>query len=179
MAKYGMNQVTLIGNIGKDPKEQLRYLDQGIAVCTIPLACTERARDRDGNYVDKTEWIDVNLWRGNAEIVGKYCRKGSTICIEGKIITRNWETPEGEKRYKTEVQASRVILLDSRPQEQQSGGMQQSAASSYNGPSQPFQNQQQSHQTAAIPATNTPITHTPDPASSMNKEQEDLDDLPF
>ncbi len=113
MAKYGLNKVTLIGNLGADP--ELRYLDQGIALATIRIACTERSRDREGNYVDKTEWVEVNLWRGNAEVVGKYCRKGSTVYIEGRIVNRNWETPEGKKRYKTEVQGNRVILLDSRP----------------------------------------------------------------
>ena len=113
MAKYGLNKVTLIGNLGVDP--ELKYLDQGVALVTLRLACTERSRDRDGNYVDRTDWVDVNLWRGQAEIVGKYCRKGSTVYIEGRLVTRNWETPEGEKRYKTEVQGYKVILLDGRP----------------------------------------------------------------
>lgn len=113
MAKYGLNRVSLIGNLGADP--ELRYLDQGIALATLRMACTERSRDREGNYVDRTEWVEVNLWRSQAEIVGKYCRKGSTIYIEGRIVNRSWETPEGEKRYKTEIQGTKVILLDSRP----------------------------------------------------------------
>lgn len=113
MAKYGLNKVTLIGNLGADP--ELRYLDQGIALVSLSLACTERSRDKTGNYVDRTDWVDVNLWRSQAEIVGKYCRKGSTVYIEGRLVTRNWDTPEGEKRYKTEVQGYKVILLDGRP----------------------------------------------------------------
>ncbi|RMG16262.1 MAG: single-stranded DNA-binding protein [Bacteroidetes bacterium] len=113
MAKYGLNRVTLIGNLGADP--ELRYLDQGIALATLRMACTERYRDKEGNYVDRTDWIDVNLWRSQAEIVAKFCRKGSTLYVEGRLVNRSWETPEGEKRYKTEVQGTRVILLDSRP----------------------------------------------------------------
>ena len=113
MAKYGLNQVTLIGNLGRDP--ELKYLDQGIALANLWMACTERSRDKDGNYIDRTEWVSVNLWRAQAEIAGKYCRKGSTVCIEGRISTRSWETPQGEKRSKTEVEGRRIILLDSAP----------------------------------------------------------------
>ncbi|MCL4157137.1 UNVERIFIED_CONTAM: hypothetical protein GTU68_054337, partial [Idotea baltica] len=112
MAKYGLNQVTLIGNLGKDP--ELKYLDQGIAVTSLRMACTESYRDKNGNNVDKTEWVTVNLWRGQAEIAAKYCKKGSTVCIHGKLTTRSWETPQGEKRSITEVEGRRIILLDSR-----------------------------------------------------------------
>ena len=95
MAKYGLNQVTLIGNLGRDP--ELKYLDQGIALANLWIACTDRVRDKAGNYTDRTEWVSVNLWRGQAEIAGKYCRKGSTVCIEGRLVTRSWETPPGRK----------------------------------------------------------------------------------
>lgn len=113
MAKYGLNQVTLIGNLGRDP--EIKYLDQGVALANLWLACSERYRDKSGNYQDRTEWVSVNLWRSQAEIVGKYCRKGSTVCIEGRLSTRSWETPQGEKRSKTEVEGTRVILLDPPP----------------------------------------------------------------
>ncbi|MDP5171774.1 MAG: single-stranded DNA-binding protein [Bacteroidia bacterium] len=113
MAKYGLNQVTLIGNLGKDP--ELRYLDQGIAATSLWLACTESYRDRNGNNADRTEWISVNLWRSQAEIAAKYCRKGSTVCIEGRLTSRSWETPQGETRRVTEVEGRRIILLDSAP----------------------------------------------------------------
>jgi single-strand DNA-binding protein len=113
MAKYGLNQVTLIGSLGRDP--EIKYLDQGIALANLWLACTERVRGKDGNYTDRTEWVSVNLWRSQAELVGKYCRRGSTVCIEGRLTTRSWETQQGEKRSKTEVEGSRVILLDAPP----------------------------------------------------------------
>lgn len=113
MAKYGLNKVTLIGNLGMDP--ELKYLDQGIAYTQLRLACSDRYRDKDGQYQDRTEWVSVTLWRGSAEIVSKYCRKGSTICIEGRLRNHSWETPQGEKRSRLEVEGSQVILLDSRP----------------------------------------------------------------
>ncbi len=164
MAKYGLNQVTLIGNLGRDP--ELRYTDKGVAVCTIALACTESYRDANGNNVDRTNWINVVLWRSQAEILGKYCRKGSTICIEGRITTRSYTTAENETRYVTEVEGRKLILLDSRPQ---SGGTM----------AQPVQQQ------VNTPANPTPPSTTPAadntakaPASPANKEEES-DDLPF
>jgi single-strand DNA-binding protein len=113
MAKYGLNRVTLIGNLGHDP--ELKYLDQGIAYTTIRIACTDRVRDKEGNYRDRTEWVSVNLWRGQAEIVAKYCKKGSTICVEGRLRNHSWETPAGEKRSRIEVEGQQIILLDGRP----------------------------------------------------------------
>lgn len=115
MAKYGLNKVTLIGNLGRDP--ELKYLDQGIALTNLWMACTESYRDKNGNNVDRTEWVSVNLWRSQAEIAAKYCRKGSTVCIEGRLSSRSWETPQGEKRRVMEVEGRRIILLDSRPAE--------------------------------------------------------------
>lgn len=175
MAKYGLNQVTLIGNLGRDP--ELKYLDQGIAVANLWMACTDSYRDRNGNNVDRTEWISVNLWRGQAEIAGKYCRKGSTICIEGRLTSRTWETPQGETRRVTEVEGRRIILLDSAPSSegqfanpvQQSYTQQQPAAQ----PSQPVQPSQPAAQT---PATSQPAS--PQQPATSSKE-EDLDDLPF
>lgn len=167
MAKYGLNKVTLIGNLGADP--ELRYLDQGIALVNFSLACTERSRDKDGNYIDRTDWVDVNLWRGQAEVVGKYCRKGSTLYVEGRLITRSWETQEGEKRYKTEVQGQRVILLDSRSAtggSQGGGEMSRPVSQLGAGQGKPEpQSQQPSH----------------DPATSANKPAvgDEDDDLPF
>ena len=175
MAKYGLNQVTLIGNLGKDP--ELRYLDQGIALVSLRLACTERFRDKTGNYVDRTEWVSVNLWRSQAEIVAKYCRKGSTICIEGRIISRSWETAEGEKRSRTEVEGRRVVLLDSAPS--------------------PLSTPQATQQVGTIAPNplpeggaaiqnplekNTPMGgegHTAQPTGQTPTSDEDLDDLPF
>lgn len=166
MAKYGLNQVTLIGNLGRDP--ELRYTDKGVAVCTIALACTESYRDANGNNVDRTNWINVVLWRAQAEILGKYCRKGSTICIEGRISTRSYTTAENETRYVTEVESRKLILLDGRPQ---SGGPM----------AQPVQ--QQTPQAPAVdssPQSPEPKAESTEATPNKSGESgEDLDDLPF
>lgn len=167
MAKYGLNQVTLIGNLGRDP--ELRYTDKGVAVCTIALACTESYRDANGNNVNRTNWINVVLWRAQAEILGKYCRKGSTICIEGRISTRSYTTAENETRYLTEVEGRKLILLDGRPQ---SGGVM----------TQLVQQQQTPQTPAADSAPESPQPTSKSPANTPSKSTdsgEDLDELPF
>ncbi|MDX1907819.1 MAG: single-stranded DNA-binding protein [Bacteroidia bacterium] len=118
MAKYGLNRVTLIGNLGQDP--EMRVLEQGTAYCTLRLACTESYRDRNGNTVDRTEWINVTLWRSQAETAGKYLRKGATVYIEGRLRVNTWETAQGEKRSRLDVEGTRMIMLDGRPS--QDGG---------------------------------------------------------
>ena len=110
MGKYGFNKVTIVGNLGKDP--EIKYLEHGVAVANLSVACTEKIRDKDGNFSDKTEWVSVSLWRTNAETAAKFLKKGSMVFIEGRLITRSWETPAGEKRFKTEVEGLKLILLD-------------------------------------------------------------------
>ena len=172
MAKYGLNQVTLIGNLGRDP--ELKYLDQGIAVANLWMACTDSYRDRNGNNVDRTEWVSVNLWRGQAEIAGKYCRKGSTICIEGRLTSRTWETPQGETRRVTEVEGRRIILLDSAPSSE--GQFANPVQQSYSQPQATAQPTQPAQPAAQAPASTQP--DSPQQPATSSKE-EDLDDLPF
>ncbi|MEM6345902.1 MAG: single-stranded DNA-binding protein [Bacteroidota bacterium] len=164
MAKYGLNQVTLIGNLGRDP--ELKYTDKGVAVCSISLACTESYRDANGNNVDRTNWINVVLWRSQAEILGKYCRKGSTVCIEGRITTRSYTTAENETRYVTEVEGRKLILLDSRPQ---SGGTM----------AQPVQQQVNTPTTSTAPSNTPAAESTPQAPLGSSTKEEDSDDLPF
>ncbi|MEL7532360.1 MAG: single-stranded DNA-binding protein [Bacteroidota bacterium] len=162
MAKYGLNQVTLIGNLGRDP--DLRYTDKGVAVCNIALACTESYRDSNGNNVDRTNWINVVFWRAQAEILGKYCRKGSTICVEGRITTRSYTTAENETRYVTEVEGRKLILLDGRPQS----------------PTNTAQTTQINTPANPSPPSNTAASEsTPKPPVEAAAKQEDSDDLPF
>ena len=168
MAKYGLNQVTLIGNLGKDP--EVKYLDQGIALANLWIACTDRIRDKAGNYIDRTEWVNVNLWRGQAEIAGKYCRKGSTVCIEGRLITRSWETPQGEKRSKTEVEGRKLILLDS-PGTPSGSSLPNAAQTQV--PASPVTS---SIQTKPV---ENPAVASPQENLSTAETDNDLDDLPF
>jgi len=116
MAKYGLNRVELIGNLGQDP--EVRHTDKGVMYATMNLACTERFRDREGNYTDRTEWVRVTLWRGQAEIASRYLRKGSTVFVEGRLRNSSWETPQGEKRSRVDIEGIRLLLLDGRPPQQ-------------------------------------------------------------
>jgi len=109
----GVNKVILIGNLGKDP--EVRYLDSGVAVANFSLATTESYKNKEGERVSQTEWHDVVLWRGLAEVAEKYLKKGSSVYVEGKIKTRKWEDKEGNTRYKTEIMADNMTMLGGKP----------------------------------------------------------------
>jgi single-strand DNA-binding protein len=108
----GVNKVILVGNIGKDP--EVRYLDGGVAVANFPLATSETYKDKTGNRIEQTEWHNIVLWRGLAEITEKYLKKGSQVYVEGKIRTRSWDDKDGVKRYTTEIVADNMTMLGGR-----------------------------------------------------------------
>ena len=105
----GVNKVILIGNLGKDP--EVRYLDNGVAVANMSIATTENYKNKEGDRVSQTEWHDVVLWRGLAEIAEKYLKKGSSVYIEGKIRTNKWVDKDENTRYKTEILADKLNML--------------------------------------------------------------------
>jgi single-strand DNA-binding protein len=109
-----INKVILIGNVGKEP--DVKYLDNGGVVANFPIATTEKGYvTSNGVQVpNRTEWHNVVLWRGLAEIAEKYIHKGSKIYIEGKIRTRSYDDQNGIARYVTEIWVSNVELLDKR-----------------------------------------------------------------
>lgn len=108
----GVNKVILIGNLGKDP--EVRYLDNGVAVANFSLATTESYKNKEGERVNQTEWHNIVLWRGLAEIAEKFLKKGSAVYIEGKIRSRKWEDKEGNTRYTTEILADNMTMLGKR-----------------------------------------------------------------
>ena len=105
----GVNKVILIGNLGKDP--EVRYLDSGVAVANFSLATTESYKNKEGERVSQTEWHNVVLWRGLAEVAEKWLKKGSSVYIEGKIRNRKWEDKDGNARYTTEILADNMTML--------------------------------------------------------------------
>lgn len=108
----GVNRVTLIGNLGKDP--DMQYLEGNIGVVKFSLATTETYKDKGGKLVSQTEWHIVVLWRGLAELAQKYLHKGSLVYVEGRLRTRSWEDKEGNKKFATEVVGDNLIMLDKR-----------------------------------------------------------------
>lgn len=106
-----LNKTMHIGRLGQDPK--LQYLNNGTPVATFSIACDESYTDKQGSKVEKTEWVRVVVWSRQAEMVANYLSKGRLVFVEGRLQTREWEDQNGQKRYTTEVVASRVQFLDS------------------------------------------------------------------
>ncbi len=109
----GINKVILVGNLGADP--EIRTLENGVKVARINVATTEVYRDRNGERREITEWHQVTLWRGLAEISEKYLAKGKQVYIEGKLKTRKWVGDDGRDRYTTEVIADVMQMLGRAP----------------------------------------------------------------
>ena len=108
----GVNKVILVGRLGKEP--EVRNLDNGTVVANFSIATSESYKDRTtGEKKEVTEWHNIVLWRGLAEIAQKYVHKGDLIYIEGKLRTRSWEK-DGVTRYTTEVVADNMTMLGSR-----------------------------------------------------------------
>lgn len=115
-----LNKAMLIGNLGQDP--EVRYTQSNTAVATLSIATSERYKDSNGEYQEKTEWHRVVAWGRTAEICQQYLKKGSKVYIEGPIQTRSWEDKDGQKRYTTEVKALQMVMLDSRGSGSGNGG---------------------------------------------------------
>jgi len=162
-----VNKIILIGNVGKEP--EVKYYDNGVSVANFSVATTERGYTAaNGTQVpERTEWHNIVLWRGLAEIAEKYVHKGSKIYIEGKIRTRSYDDQQGVKRYVTEVWGDNLELLDRKPD---SGQANRSPL-----PPEP-------------PLVAAPATQTNQPVTTQSSEQTDStpplqgeegDDLPF
>lgn len=121
----GVNKVILVGRLGKDP--EVRNLENGVSVANFTMATSESYKDRTtGEKKEATEWHNIVLWRGLAEISQKYLHKGDLVYIEGKLRTRSWEK-EGVTRYTTEIVADNMTMLGSRS----GGGAGSSSSSEY------------------------------------------------
>lgn len=106
----GINKVILVGNLGKDP--EVRYLEGGTAVANFTIATSETFKDKNsGERKTSTEWHNIVVWRGLAEISEKYLKKGMQVYIEGKLRTRQWQDKDGQTRYTTEVVADNLQML--------------------------------------------------------------------
>ena len=153
----GINKGILVGNLGKDP--EVRYLEGGTAVANFPIATSETFKDRtSGERKTNTEWHNIVVWRGLAEIAEEYLKKGSQIYLEGKLRTRQWQDKDGNNRYTTEVIADNLQML---------GRKEDSTAGS-------------------TTPTNTPTdmqdsvkTENPAPSPEVDKKNDRVDDLPF
>jgi single-strand DNA-binding protein len=108
----GLNKVMIIGNLGADP--EMRYTANGNAVTNFSVA-VNRSFAGEGERREETEWFRVVAWNKLAELAQAHLQKGRRVYVEGRLSTRSWDGPDGQKRYMTEVIANQVLFLD-RPQ---------------------------------------------------------------
>ena len=106
-----VNKVILIGRLGKDP--EIRSTPQGTTVAKFTMATDDRYTDRNGEKQERTEWHNIVAWSKLAEICGQYLKKGKLVYIEGSLRTDSWDDKEtGQKRYRTEIVAQNMQMLD-------------------------------------------------------------------
>jgi single-strand DNA-binding protein len=148
----GVNRVILIGNLGKDP--EIRNLEGGVKKASFSLATSESFKGKNGEKIDQTEWHNIVLWRGLADVAESYLKKGNSIYVEGKIKTRDYTDKDGNKRYITEIVADNMVMLG--------GKRDQGAGGESNGSYRPEK------------------TSTPEPSDTQVDLNADTgDDLPF
>jgi single-strand DNA-binding protein len=155
----GINKVMLIGNLGRDP--ETRYTKSGSPVTNFSIATSESWRDRSTNeQQERTEWHNIVCFTRLAEIAGEYLRKGSKCYVEGSLRTSSWEAQDGQKRYRTEIIAREMQMLDSR-------GTEPGADSAgYDSPPPRSGN-----------VASQPPTGSPPPSSGGSDTADDLDDF--
>ena len=109
-----VNKVILIGNLGRDP--EVKRLENGATLASFSIATSEKYTDKkSGQKTEHTDWHDVVLWRGLAEVAEKYLKKGTKIYVEGRLKKRSWQDREGNTRYSVEVVGDEMTIL-SRPE---------------------------------------------------------------
>jgi len=106
-----VNKVILVGNLGRDA--ELKFSPSGFPISTFSLATTDRRKDNDNHWSDKTEWHRIKLLGKQAESLKDYLKKGKQIYVEGRLETRSWDDKDGQKKYMTEIVADRIQLLGS------------------------------------------------------------------
>jgi len=123
-----VNKAILVGNVGKDP--EVKLLPSGSAVANFTLATSERFKDKSGEFQERTEWHNLVAYQRLAEIVRDYVKKGSKLYVEGRIQTRSWDDQaSGQKRYRTEIVVSDLVLLSGRGEGESGGGYSRSSSS--------------------------------------------------
>jgi single-strand DNA-binding protein len=157
-----VNKVILVGNVGKDP--ETRYLEGGTVVTRFSLATSEVYRNRDGEKITNTEWHNIVLWRGLAEVAEKYVKKGSQLYIEGRIRNRSYTDKEGNTRYTTDIIGDNMQMLGKRSDESTD--------------QQNEQNEQKEKQSFAT-SNNKDAQSKDDVYDQLNEGPNEADDLPF
>ncbi len=167
-----LNKVMIIGRLTRDP--ELRAIPSGVNVCQMGLATNfVYTSQQSGQKVENVEYHNVVLWRKLGEIAHQYLKKGSRVYIEGRLQTRSWDGQDGQKRYKTEIVADNMIMLDGRASGSAAGP---APADSYNRPTTPPAAK------VSEPAAATPAFQ-PEPKEELPTIQQgediNVEDIPF
>lgn len=147
-----LNKAMIIGNIVRDP--EMKSTPNGQNVTSFSIATNLVWTDQSGQKQEKVEFHNIVAWRRLAEIAGQYLKKGSKVYVEGRLQTRSWDDPSGVKKYRTEIIAENMIMLDSK------GGGEWSGSQSAPKPSQANNN-------------------FSSPSQSNDDEEISVEDIPF
>ena len=116
----GVNKVILIGNLGRDPEVQ--NFENGVKKAAFTMATTEAYKGKDGEKITHTEWHNIVMWRGLADVAERFLKKGSTIYVEGRIRKREYEDKEGQKKFIYEILGDSMQMLGSGQRREESNG---------------------------------------------------------
>ncbi len=118
MSNFTINRVVLVGRLTREP--ELRALASGTSVCALRIACNASRREPDGEFTERPNYFDVTAYGPSADSISAYMRKGSRVAIDGRLVWREWESGDGDKRQAVSIVAETVQFLDS-PAEQGAG----------------------------------------------------------
>lgn len=157
-----LNKVMIIGRLTRDP--ELRTTPGGAQVCTLGIATNYvYTNPQSGQKVEQVEYHNVVMWRKLAEIAAQYLKKGRRLYVEGRLQTRSWDGQDGQKKYRTEIVADNMIMLD---------GGQGAAGGNYSPAAAPGQGSRP----ADSGAQNPPAEELP---TIQQEENINVEDIPF
>jgi single-strand DNA-binding protein len=107
--KYGINKVTLVGNVGDTPKTFEK--DGDLLNVSFPFATSQTFKDKNGEEVTNTQWHRVKAWNKKASVIKQYVNKGDSLYLEGKIVNNNWDDKDGNRHYSTEIECDNFLFL--------------------------------------------------------------------
>ncbi len=160
-----LNKAMIIGRLTQDP--EIRNTPSGQTVASFGVATNLVWTDQSGQKQEKAEFHNIVAWRRLAEICGQYLKKGAKVYIEGRLQTRNWDGQDGVKRYRTEIVAENMIMLDSR------GGGQ--GGGNFSAPAPQSEFEQPSQPSEPVIDTETPVSGGDDVA----EEEIKVENIPF
>ncbi|PLX26797.1 single-stranded DNA-binding protein [Candidatus Parcubacteria bacterium] len=158
-----LNKVQIIGRLTRDP--EIRTTPNGQSVAQIGVATNFVWTDAQGQKQERVEYHNVVAWRKLAEIIGQYLKKGAKVYFEGRLQTRDWTGQDNVKRYRTEIIAENMIMLDSR-----------------GGSGAPFNNSAPFPSDAPAPSTpqnDTPVINIDEPTDNSPEDEIKVENIPF